>query len=50
MGDKVERREQREREADRIVQMLSKGNVPLQRQLWIELDQLMERAKHKFLK
>lgn len=50
MGDKDERKEQREKEADRIVRNLSKGSAPLQSRLWIDLDQLMERAKHKFLK
>lgn len=50
MGDKAERKEQREREADRIVQTLASGRIPLQKQLWYELNQLMERAKNKYLK
>jgi hypothetical protein len=50
MGDKDERTTQREEEAERIVRSLASGSAPLQRQLWLELDQTMERAKHKFLK
>lgn len=50
MGDKDDRKEQREREATKIVQAFANKSVSPQLQLWIELDQLMERAKHKYLK
>lgn len=50
IGDKYDRKERREKEAERIVGLLAKGSFPLQAQLWGELDQLMERAKHKYLK
>lgn len=50
MGDKDDRNEQREKEASRIVDVISSGTFPLQQQLWGELDQLMERAKKKYLK
>ena len=50
MGDKDDRKQRREEEAARIVHVLADSNVSPQRLLWNELDQLMERAKHKYLK